>query len=176
MSLLHVTSAANVEATLNALFVQQLGLIELPPYITSYTTVANWPENKITPPCFSFIHMPITTRATGQTVEIDGVSLERVDAMLEISAWVNKDMTYNGQLIWQPALQYMASMVRQVKMANPVIQIQDYQSDASYPAASQYVVHLGDMDEKNTLQDPNPAIKRRRMCIYYWWNARVNTT
>lgn len=172
---LHVTNAYNVEGTLNNFFADRLALIDLPSFLPTYNTVAYWPENEMPTPCFSFIHLPVMTMQVAQgNAEGDGVNTLRQHALLEIDAWVNRDARINGQEVWIPCLQYMTSMVRKVIASNPTVVLRDYLSTPDYPSLTTYNIKLGDMDEKDTLPDKNPAIKRRRMLLSYWWFARQN--
>lgn len=170
---LHVTNAGNVEGTLNSFFVERLALIDPPTFLPTYGTVAYWPEAEMSPPCFSFVHLPVMTMQMWQgNAEGDGVNALRQHALMEIDAWVNRDAKINGQEVWVRQLQYMTSMVRKVVASNPTIVIKDYLSDPASASLTQYNIKLGDIDEKDTLPDTNPAIKRRRMLLQYWWVAR----
>lgn len=171
MTLLHVTNTNNVESTLNNFFEAQLKLIELPSYLSSYNTVAYWPEADIPTPCFSFIHKPVMTMPVFQgNVDPAGLSVTRRHALMEVDVWVTRA---GPGSVWTPPLQYMVDMVHAVYTNNPTIVINDYQTDPNYPLPTQYVVRLKDMDERDTLPDVNPAYKRRRMLIEYWWLQRT---
>lgn len=176
MTSLHVTNTFNVEGTLNSFFADRLALIDLPSFLPAMPSmVAYWPESELPTPCFSFVHIPVMTQQTVQgNAEMDGVNVMQSNALMEIDAWVNRDNRVNGQEVWIPCLQYMVSMVKKVVASNPTIVIKDYLSDSEAGSLTSYNIKLGNMDEKDTLPDTNPAIKRRRMLLTYWWLARNN--
>jgi hypothetical protein len=173
MTTLHATNVANVEGSLNNWFVTQLAAFSKPSYFTSYATYFYWPENELTYPSFSFSHIPVLSRQRWQgNVETASSSAVESHGLLEINCWVNREQLNSGQEIWIPILQTMQGFVEQVYNQSSQIVIQDY-VNPSNPVATTYLVRLGDLTKPVLLPDANPAIKRRRLLIDYWWILRA---
>lgn len=174
---MHETNTSNVEATLNAHFRTALGSISVPSYFSSsITIVQNWIQKETTLPCFSIHHIPLRRSDKWQgRVEKNGVRVVRARGLLEINAWVTSDQRVSGQETWQAELRYMQSMVEQAYAVSNTVIIKDYTTPAS-PTATSYRVRLGDLDVIQTADDPNPAIKRRKIQIGYEWELRADLT
>ena len=182
MALLHETTVFNVKTTLNRWFVEKISEIELPFYFGTNTFTAtngivfNWPEKTIVTPTFSLHHMPVNHRRRYQgDVAQDGLRAVQKGALLEINAWVSRDDKYNGQDYWDARLQYMQGMVEQLHVQYPRIVIRNFLNDPAYPAATEYLISLGDLDTPTVGPDANPSIRRSRSLIRYDWTLRAVT-
>lgn len=160
MTTLHATSAPSVEGTLNVFFIAQLAAFTLPSDLTLNSTIVDWPDQEMPTPCFSIVHFPVLTRQQQYA--------NRADHLIEIDAWIDRYQNVN----WSYNLRFMAGMVNQVVNSNKTVVLTDYVTDINNPTTTQYVVRLGDIDEKLTLPEKNNAIERRRFLIGYWWHLR----
>lgn len=174
MTTMHVTNAFNVEPSVNAAFTTALNAITPPAFLTQPAIVFDWPEITESTPCFSIIHMPNTLSDKYQG-RGDGANTGVVAAngMMEISAWVSRDQKYNNQDVWMPRLRYMASMIESAYASLTTILIKDYTSTPASPTATGYKLNLNNLIFEQVAADPNPAIRRRRALVTYFWNLRA---
>jgi len=171
---MHVTNDFNVEASINAALAVALAAITPPAWLTAPVVVYDWPEITANTPCFSIIHF---TNALSDSYQGrgDGAgnSTVRASGLMEVSAWVSRDQKYSGQDIWAARIRYMESMINSVYIANPVILIKDYTTSQTAPTNSGYKVNLRNLDFVQTAEDANPAIRRRKALISYFWDLRA---
>lgn len=176
MTTMHVTNDFNVEASINAALAAALAAITPPAWLTfgNSMVVLDWPEITESVPCFSIAHYPVTTSDKYQgRGDGAGNSTARAQGQMDISAWVSRDQKYNGQDIWMARLRFMGSMMLSVATKTPVILIKDYYTSQTAPALTGYKVNMNTPEFVQTADDPNPAIRRRRALISYWWDLRA---
>lgn len=172
---MHVTSAFNVEASINNTISAALAAFTgLPAWMPAPAFVFDWPDIEERLPCFSFAHFPGSLSDDYQgRAETYTTSVMRSTGILEVSVWVSRDQKYNGQDVWMPRQRFMVDMLKEVVVKNKTIRISDYITDAASPTTADYRVAMGDMNEVQVLQDANPAIERRRFLINYSWHLRA---
>lgn len=174
MTTMHVTNDFNVEASLNGALTTALAAITPTAWLAAPAVVYDWPEIEHSTPCFSIIHF---TNALSDNYQGrgDGAgnSTVRASGLMEVSAWVSRDQKYNNQDIWVARIREMEAMISSVYIANPVILIKDYLTSQSAPALTGYKVNLANLEFVQTADDPNPAIRRRKALISYFWDLRA---
>lgn len=171
---MHVTNDFNVEASIFAALAAALTAITPPAWLTTPAVVYDWPEITANTPCFSIIHFTNSLSDVYQG-RGDGAGNSTVHAsgLMEVSAWVSREQKYSGQDIWAARLRYMDSMISSVYAANPVILLKDYTTSQTAPTNAGYKVNLHNLEFVQTADDPNPAIRRRKALISYFWDLRA---
>lgn len=176
MTTLHATSTYNVEPSINAALASALTAISLPAWLTfgQSTVVYDWPEITENLPCFSIVHFTdnLSDLYQGRN-DSAGATTVRDTGMLEVSAWVSRDQRYNNQDVWTARLRFMAAMISKAVNSNAIILIRDYATSPTTPALTGYKVNMNVPEFVQTADDPNPAIRRRRALVSYWWDLRA---
>jgi len=174
MTTVHVTSDFNVEASINAALQTAFNAVSMPAWLSTPAVVYDWPEITANTPCFSIIHY---TNALSDNYQGrgDGAgnSTVRASGLMEVSAWVSRDQKYNGQDVWAARIRFMEGMINSVFTANPVILIKDYMTSQTSPTATAYKVNMKNVNFIQVADDPNPAIRRRKALISYFWDLRA---
>lgn len=175
MTTLHATSTYNVEPSINAALASALAAISLPAWLTfgQSMVVYDWPEITENLPCFSIVHFTnnASDRYQGRGDGTGAIAVTTT-GMLEISAWVSRDQKYNNQDVWMARLRYMESMITKAVISNAIIRLSDYTTPGS-PTTINYKANLSVPEFVQTADDPNPAIRRRRATVSYWWDVRA---
>lgn len=173
MTTLHATTHFNVEASINAALQTALNAISVPAFMTTPAVVFNWPEIAESTPCFSIAHFTDNQSDLYQgRNDAAGVTTVRDSGMLEVSAWVSRDKPIYGK-DWAAQLSFMAGMISKAVNSQPVILIRDYVTSQTSPALTGYKVNIKIPEFVQTADDPNPAIRRRRALVSYWWDLRA---
>ncbi len=170
----HVTNDFNVEASINAALTAALAAITPPAWLPAPVVVYDWPDIEANTPCFSIIHFANTMSDNYQgRGDGAGNSTVRASGMMEISAWVSRDQKYSGQDIWVARLRQMETMIASVYAATAVVVIRDYYTSQTAPALTGYKVNIRNLEFVQVADDPNPAIRRRKALITYFWDLRA---
>ena|SRR3990167_8804370 len=168
MTTLHATNTYNIETTLNKWFKDQLDAITKPSVLASFTHVFNLPETPLVAPCFSYAHLPISTRKLWQGDQTGGlVRGARTASLLDLSCWVSRKA-----VAWNAQLTFMRGMVEQVFASERTLQVSDYTTNVASPSAVQYKIDLRSCESPAVQPDLNPDIMRSRFLIRYEWTVR----
>lgn len=167
---MHATNTYNVTATINAALQTALNAISTPSWLSQPAVVFNWPEIVDRMPCFSIYHMP-DTQSDNYQGRGDGAGNKTVRAagMVEISAWVSRDLSHD----WMAQLTYMKSMISSAYASLTVAVISDYTATPAAPTATAFKVNFNNLTFVQTTADPNPAIQRARALVTYFWDLRA---
>lgn len=168
---LSATAAFNAQASLNAWLVARIGAFTLPAWLPTVSVVFNWADITASLPCFSVAHIEIETGASGfKGRAADGRAGAVSTAILEVSAWVQRDANANHTA----QLNYMADMVTQAVIGSGAgVQIYDY-GTPNTPTPTSAVITLDNVQPVSVEMDTNPGIERKRLLVPYRWIYRVS--
>lgn len=113
---------------------------------------------------FSVTHLGSFDEPIGSGDLVDGGKRgQRVHGIADVSCWVYAKDNFN----WPMQLSQMRDMVRKLASGTRTVVINDIYTSTTAPSATGYVLRIERVEEQETLPDPNPNVKRRRLLVYY---------
>lgn len=172
MALSHRTGRYNVEPSFNA-WLQGALDTNAPSLVSSVVLVPDYPEEPLDPPCWSVTWMADTDMPgsyQGNLVS-EGVYGRQRMAMVDIGVWVSKS---NANASWRAQL---AQMVDAVTFSLSQLQhggliIKDFYTSATAPADTGYRAQVKEWNVLDPPDDPNPAMRRKRVRVLVQWLER----
>lgn len=177
----HLYGAYDVEGSINYFLKNNL-LTNIPSWMSVVTGSAgantlnfDFPEQPLVFPSFAVTHIG-SEEMPGMTFQGDRADGTKKGiarfGMSEIDCWV----TSKDNAAWMQQLRQMKDMVTLLFQQNRAIPIYDLTVPAS-PVAVNSIVRLvagRGIREMATGQDPNPATKRKRIVLTYFWIERFS--
>lgn len=179
MAFTHNYGAYSVEGSINYFLKNNL-LTNTPSWLTPVVGNAgqntlnfDFPEQPLVFPSFAVTHIG-AEEMPGMTFEGDRADgsnkgIQRF-GMSEINCWV----TSKDNFTWMRDLRVMRDMVFRLFQTNRAIQLYDLTTPASPVALNSIVRLLAGRGIREVVigQDPNPALKRKRILLTYQWTER----
>lgn len=197
MTTLAQASSFNVEATLNTWMSAALAAFTRPAWLPTLPAIVyDAPEISASLPCFSLIHIPVSTVGGIQGRWAGSSTGMKALGILDVSCWVSRSASVD----WNMQLRTMRDMVLSSAVKSAVLVIGDYAAlptNTVAPAitttallavqiagddgtwsdtatATAYKINIGDAALTPTEPDPNPDVMRVRVLIDYDYYYRVN--
>lgn len=172
----HLYGAYDVEGSINYLVKQNL-LTNVPTWLTPQTGSVpprtinfDYPEQPLNFPSFGITHLGSEPLPAGvfQGDKADGAYRgTRRFGVCEVNCWV----TSKGNANWMRDLRVMRDMVFLLFQQHRAIALYDL-TTPSAPSALNAVTRVMELREVATEQDPNPALKRKRILMTHQWVER----
>lgn len=164
------TGQFNVAGSFNKWFGTQINLSVPSWQGGTFRVLFNYPDEPLfdaaaglTAAAFSVTHLGAFEETLSQGDLVDGGKRgQRMHGIVDVSAWVYAKDNYN----WPMQLSQMRDMVVKLCSGTRTVVVNDVYGSTTAPAASGYVLRIERVEEQETLPDPNPNVKRRRMLVY----------
>ena len=176
---LHDASSFNVRSTLNSWFKTEIDAWSFPAALEltfpGNRVLFDMPGSTAKVPAFSVHHTPVVLEQSFQGRRgADGEFAMRSTAFMDISAWTSRIDSTGQTVPFRAQLDYMTAIVEQVVTKTTHRLILDYAADFDSPANTAFKVNLHGIESQTVVPDPNPAIERVRILVYYSWILRSN--
>jgi len=170
MTTIAQTSVFNVQASLNAWLRGELAGISKPSWLPAYTLTTSNPEAAASMPAFSVNHIPVAADDRWQGRAVGGTSKGlHGRGIMEINVWVSRSARN-----WLAMKRTMTDMVLTAAGRTTAVVIDDHAANLNSPAATSYLVRIGDVQPVETAADPNVDVERQRILVDYEWTYRSN--
>jgi len=175
MAFTHDTGLYNVSASLFTWLNEQIAANK-PPTVNTVKIVTEWPIDPVDTPCWSF-HMlgvnPSPSQYQGGNVG-GGLHGDMKHGIAEISCWVTRSDSNTG---WRKQLRQMCDTVTKaiasLRASGSAIIIKDFYTSDTAPQDTAYKLVIERVEMRMPPVDPNPAIVRRRILVYFTWVERA---
>ena len=164
----------SVQSSLDLFCKTSLGL-ELPSWFTwVYGTTPprslnfGYPEQPLNFPSFGVTHLGDVGEDYFQGDRADGTykGIRRA-AMMEINCWESS----KNNPAWSQHLRQMSDMVHKLFRNNRTVDMYNF-SNPSSPSKLTALIRIERIREVDTVPDPNPSVKRKRVLVTYSWIER----
>lgn len=167
-------AALNVEGSFNTFFNTQLTGKGLPAFMPSAVVNANWPQQPLTYPSFSIVHMGSEAVEPTEGRHLDpGFQGQKRMGLAEISCWESYQRASGNHVANMLIMRDMAARVFATGAYMPIL---DVYGTTVNPTGNGTIIRANPVNEVVVEQDPNPDVLRKRLLVQYSWYERVSNT